>query len=256
MDEGRVGRVWATIRARAREEGTAPEVRHACLACVDAVGAAGAALSLLGEMALEPVFATDRRSEELIELQLTLGEGPSLEAAREGPAVVANLSQPDGRRRWPAFAPAASDRGILSMVTLPIAVGAARLGMLDLYRDRPGLPAATELADGLAYADAILALSLDNRGGLPPALGRVNDGGVVERRAEVHQAAGMISVQLGVTVVDALARLRAHAFVQERSLAHVAHDVVARRLRFHRDGPGRTSGGDSGAGSPDDVGRD
>lgn len=235
MDEDRVGRVWATIRARAGEEGVAPEVRHACLACVDAVGAAGAALALIGEKALEPVFATDRRSEGLIELQLTLGEGPSLEAARDGPLLVADLLQPDARRRWPVFAPAASDRGIVGMVTLPVAVGAARVGTLDLYRERPGRPTATELADGLAYADAILALALDDRGGLPPTLGRVSAGDVVERRAEVHQAAGMISVQLGVSVVDALARLRAYAFAEDRSLAEVAGDVVARRLRFHRD---------------------
>jgi len=59
--------------------------------------------------------------------------------------------------------------------------------------------------------------------------------GFDERRAEVHQAAGMISVQLGVAVEEALVRLRAHAYVQERRLVDVARDVVERRLRFSRD---------------------
>ncbi len=51
-------------------------------------------------------------------------------------------------------------------------------------------------------------------------------------RAEVHQATGMISVQLDVTQAVALIRLRAYAFSQHRPLADVAADVVARRVRF------------------------
>jgi hypothetical protein len=48
----------------------------------------------------------------------------------------------------------------------------------------------------------------------------------------VHQAAGMVAVQLGVSVGQALVRLRAYAFSNDRSLADVARDVVARELRF------------------------
>jgi hypothetical protein len=51
-------------------------------------------------------------------------------------------------------------------------------------------------------------------------------------RFVVHQAAGMVSVQLGVPVADALIRLRAHAFSTGRSVSDVAADVVARRFRF------------------------
>jgi hypothetical protein len=48
----------------------------------------------------------------------------------------------------------------------------------------------------------------------------------------VHQAAGMVSAQLGVSVREALTRLRAHAFGNERPLTEVAKDVVRRKLRF------------------------
>ena len=61
---------------------------------------------------------------------------------------------------------------------------------------------------------------------LDPALGH---------RAEIHQATGMVLVQLGVSAIDALARLRAYAFVHQRLLIDVAHDVVARRLVFAPD---------------------
>src|SRR5918994_398145 len=54
----------------------------------------------------------------------------------------------------------------------------------------------------------------------------------VAHRAEIHQATGMVSVQLDVTAAEALARMRAHAFVHDRLLIEVAHDVVARRLVF------------------------
>jgi ANTAR domain-containing protein len=54
-------------------------------------------------------------------------------------------------------------------------------------------------------------------------------------RAEVDQATGMLTVQLGVTAAEAYARLRAYAYAQDRRLADVAGDIVARRLRLHPD---------------------
>jgi AmiR/NasT family two-component response regulator len=48
----------------------------------------------------------------------------------------------------------------------------------------------------------------------------------------VHNAAGMVSVQAGISVTEALIRLRAFAFSQDRLLADVAQDVIDRRLRL------------------------
>jgi hypothetical protein len=48
----------------------------------------------------------------------------------------------------------------------------------------------------------------------------------------IHQATGMIAAQLDDTVANALARLRAAAFASGRSMYDLAHDVVARRVRF------------------------
>ena len=48
----------------------------------------------------------------------------------------------------------------------------------------------------------------------------------------VHQAAGMVAAQLDVSVGQALVRLRAYAFANDRSLTEVARDVVERTLRF------------------------
>jgi hypothetical protein len=238
VDESRASRAWEAINLHARAEGTAPRIRHACQACVQALEAAGAGVSMIrGSELREPVYATDPRSEELDELQFTLGQGPSVDAsAGNGPILVADLSQHDSRARWPMFAPAAVERGISGMFAFPIGLGAARVGVLAVFRQPTGQLSSEEALDALVYADAVLALVLDQRGGVQPDLPYSDDEGFIERRAEVHQAAGMMSVQLGVDVSDALARLRAFAFLSDRRLADVASDVVARRLRFHPDG--------------------
>jgi hypothetical protein len=51
----------------------------------------------------------------------------------------------------------------------------------------------------------------------------------------------MLTVQLGVSPGEAFARLWAYAYSQDRRLAEVAGDIVARRLRLHPD-PGPESG--------------
>jgi hypothetical protein len=51
-------------------------------------------------------------------------------------------------------------------------------------------------------------------------------------RLVVHQASGMVAVQLGVSVTEALIRLRSYAFTHDRLLTDIARDVVARLLRF------------------------
>ena len=49
---------------------------------------------------------------------------------------------------------------------------------------------------------------------------------------EVHQAAGMVSVQIGVRVDEAALRLVAEADALGVSVECIAADVVARRKRF------------------------
>lgn len=208
-------------------------MRHVLEACAAAVGAAGCGLSMTGASgAREPVLAVGDRCDELEELQFTLGQGPGLDAAGEGPVLVPDLADPEAVHRWPVFAPAAVRRGVQALFAFPVAAGAARIGVLDVYRARPGDLGAKSLGLALAYADAVLVLVLDERGEVAGGSARTGRDLLPERRAEVHQAAGMLSVQLGVGVSEALVRLRAYAYVHDLRLAEVAADVVARRLRF------------------------
>jgi hypothetical protein len=54
-------------------------------------------------------------------------------------------------------------------------------------------------------------------------------------RAQIHQASGMVSVQLLIPVAQALLRIRAFAFASGKSVGVVAADIVARRLRLADD---------------------
>jgi hypothetical protein len=139
------------------------------------------------------------------------------------------------------------------MVAVPIQAGAIRLGVLDCYREHAGLPGADALAEVLICADAVLVLSLDGDG-ISRSLTELLDTGFTAHRAQVHQAAGMMSVQLGVDITDAMVRLRAHAYTHDRPLAAIATDIVDRRLRFPPDQADDDPPG-SGASTPDGGGR-
>jgi hypothetical protein len=130
--------------------------------------------------------------------------------------------------------------GARAIFALPLQVGAIRVGVLSLYRARPGPLPVGELADVLVFADVALHLLLDSASGISdsPAYKPLL-AGLSDRRAVVYQATGMISVQLGVSLDEALARLRAHAFAASAVLGDVADDVVSRRLRFD---PGAEAG--------------
>jgi hypothetical protein len=88
----------------------------------------------------------------------------------------------------------------------------------------------------LLFADAALPQVLDHLSGSDTVEGaNVPSGGFEYRWAQVHQATGMISVQLNSDLTAAFMRLRAHAYLTGRRLSQVANDVVTRRLRFDPD---------------------
>ncbi len=124
-----------------------------------------------------------------------------------------------------------------AIFAFPLRVGAIRVGVLDLYRDTPGLLTAVDLTDALAFGDAATVVVLDlqdhNGHGGSAALS-----GPIDSQAEVHQATGMITIQLGISLAEALLRLRAHAYATDQTVSAVAADVVNRRLSFDDSEPG------------------
>jgi hypothetical protein len=205
-----------------------------CRACVDGLDVDGAAISLLtGSVARHTLAATDDIAELLEDLQFTLNEGACMEAASTGqPVLVPDVHVRSDFARWPVFAAAVIERSpVRALFALPLQWGAVNLGVLDLYRVTPGGLGDEQLRDAISAADtaALMMLGLRTE---PDHGGAGWLDQTVAHRAEVHQATGMVSVQLDVGAPAALARMRAHAFLHDRLLIDVARDVVARRLAF------------------------
>ena len=209
--------------------------KRICFACVSGLDIEGAAISLLTEStARVTLWATDTTAELLEDLQFTLNEGPSMQAAAMGsPVLVSDLSQRGEASRWPMFADAVCERtSVRALFALPLQWGAVKFGVLDLYRVRPGGLSEAQRRDVLAAADTAAVLIL----GLRTATG--GDGWLdpaVSHRAEIHQATGMVLAQLGVSATEALTRMRAYAFAEQLLLGEVARDVVSQQLRFSQD---------------------
>lgn len=227
-------RLWRLVVAHA--DGGPVVVEHVGAVAVSAAGVDAVAVAvMLSASPRETIYASDRVASELEELTLTLGEGPGVDALAEGPALVADLTAREYLTRWPVFAPAAAKAGIRAVFALPLQIGAIRLGVLDLYRAEPGGLDREQLADALVLADTMAALLLDEAGRDRPTPDVPGPEHAGAQHPVVHQATGMVLVQLGVTAAVALIRLRAYAYAHDRRLRDVAADVVARRLRFAPD---------------------
>ena len=235
MVSDRVVKVWAWISAAHRGDGPV-SMAAVCDAAAFRLGVDGASVTALsGQVASELLFASDQLSALLEELQFTTGEGPGADGFRlRSPVLIADLES--AAARWPGFVPEAVAAGARAMFALPLQAGAIRVGVLSLYRGVPGPLSAGDLADVLVFADIALQLLLDASSGIIGSPRYRPLDGLSDRGAVVYQATGMISVQLGVSLEEALARLRAHAFAGGAPLGDVAGDVVSRRLRFDPGG--------------------
>ena len=208
-----------------------------CDVCAEATGLTGAGIMLMsGDIPRGSVCTTDSVSALIEQLQYDLGEGPCLDAYHQDrPVLEPDLADP-AVARWPAFTGPVLAAGARALFGFPLQVGAVRLGALNLYCDAPGPLADDQHADALLMAGIVAqALMLLQAGAPPGALASELEANA-DFQYVVHQASGMVAAQLGVSVGQALIRLRAHAFGNDRALTDVARDVVARRLRF--DAPG------------------
>ncbi|MGV9990787.1 GAF and ANTAR domain-containing protein [Streptomyces sp. NPDC003374] len=237
----------ATLGVGARQ---APE--ELCRACVRLLPVGGASVSLSGGRGVSAMWcASNDVASRLAEAQYTLGDGPCQTALdRAAPVLAADLTRGADMRRWPVFASEALALGVRAVFSLPLGVGGAAIGTLDLYRDTAGALPERDLRIALWARDAITFALLNLYSAARDGEAERDDGMAswVEAAAadhtEVHEAVGMVMVQLRLDPEQALDRLRAHAFANGQSVSRTARDVLARTLRFG-----------SGPGHEDDEGR-
>jgi hypothetical protein len=207
--------------------------KRLCQVCAEATATSGAGIMLMAAEDAQGSLCTTNAMSDLIEqLQYALGEGPCVDAYRQDwPVLEPDLAHPE-TSRWPAFSPPAIAGGVRAIFGFPLQVGSVRLGALNLCSDRVGPLSDDQHANALVMADVAAQAVLVLQANAPAGKLAAELGGGADFHYVVHQAAGMVAAQLGVSVRDASVRLRAHAFGNDRSLTDVAKDVVDRKLRF------------------------
>ncbi len=233
MGEVEPGRIVRVAEAFAAQPPGPPPLRL-CAAAAKLLDTAGVGLSVaasddLADSGLQTVCATDG-GQAGEALQFDLGEGPSYTAHRTGwPVHTPDLEQ-DGM--WPAFAGAATGLGLRAVFAFPLRSGSVGLGALTLYQHVAGELTSEQYADALVVARFALNLLTALQAGRPPGELDALFTDSLANAVEIHQASGVVSVQLDISVAAALAMLRAHAFAEGSSLAEIATQVIDHRLKL------------------------
>jgi len=215
-----------------------------CRTCVSAVAVDGGSVALVSTHgARVGLGATDTMAGELEEIQMTLGEGPYLDAASSlSPVQVHNFADPAtaNAERWPFLAKEVAKLDVGALFGFPVTLGDVPLGTIGLYRREPGALSSDQLGAALTAVDEIAESLLDqdtwtevasrpSTGNDPPRL--------VAGTTHVHQAAGMLMIQLDLSIGEAMSLLRATAYAEGTALAELAREVVDRRRRLGKGDP-------------------
>ncbi len=221
----------------AMSPGTLGRLERLCSALARALPATGVGVSLVTDdnHGVGTLAASDRESRVLEELQFTLGEGPCIDAYTSRRPVLEPDLRARGSRRWPGYAAVAQQHGVRAVFAFPLQVGAARAGALDIYRRETGSLTPDALAQAFTFADVAMGLLVDGQAAAGDAQPSPDVEGALANRLEVYQAQGMVMVDLGVGIEEAMARLRARAYADDRPISEVAKDVVAGRLTLEWD---------------------
>jgi len=215
-----------------------------CEVAVDELRMSGAVVSLMTpvltgrDQSGTIAAASCDRARSIEELEFGLGEGPGTEAFITSRPVLT----PDLERaidRWPGYAPAAHAAGLRASFAFPMLVGAARFGVVHLHSSQVRTLSNDDTATSLALTELAMEMVLDAFSPVgeptPPGVPLL-DG--ADGRDEIYQAQGKVMVELGVSLQEALARMRAHAFTADQALAELATDILAGRARLLPDSHG------------------
>ncbi|MEV0245981.1 ANTAR domain-containing protein [Nocardia sp. NPDC050712] len=202
------------------------DISAACQACVQVLPVHGAAI-LIGErhLGLWPWSVTGVAAARIEGLQAVVAAGPAVYAFATGvPVPLPDLTTPCPR--WPEFAAAMSRESLTgAMVSVPLRLGLARLGTLDLFDPDPGMAAPPTIAAAVRIAELVTAQLVSAQSARSPGWLTPPPDSVL-----IHQAAGMVIAHLHVGAPEAYARLRSLAVGQGLSLSEVAERIIGRRL--------------------------
>lgn len=174
--------------------------------------------------------SSDDVAARIDELHFEIGEGPQWAAARTGEIVHTTDVANDTHHDWPVFGAALRQLPVGSLFCIPMRMGAVTLGVASLYSQTPRTLTDDQQETAIAIASAIAGPAAHQALNTAAAEPDGESHASVALRREVHQATGMLIVQLDTTATVAFARLQAYAFANGRTLEEVAHDIVSGAL--------------------------
>jgi len=196
---------------------------------VEIIGAEAASVMLADTRGGLRLVASSQERMRVLELfEIQSAQGPCLDAFGTGQAVQATAAE--SRRRWPVFAPRASEAGFQAMCAVPMRAHTDTIGALNLFRrtDEPFSDAELEIARAMAQVATIALIqerAIRERSLLAEQLQTA-----LRSRVVIEQAKGMLAEHLSTTVDEAFRLLNRYARDHNRRLTEVARDVVDRKL--------------------------
>lgn len=201
-------------------------------------GADGVSVSLNRRGRLSKVAASDETILEMDADQYATGQGPCVDASKEGRWFhVESLEQ---ESRWPAFVPKARKLGINAILSTPLVVEERPLGALNIYSNSPAAFAAAEqeLASMFATEASVILRDAGADVGDAALAGRIDE--ALASREVIALAQGAIMAREALSAEGAHASLRRLSQRSGRPLLDVAAELVASTQLIPPGGHGGT----------------
>jgi GAF domain-containing protein len=167
---------------------------------------------------------TDERTLRVDSEQYDAGDGPCLHASRTGQIVV--IDADDAVDRWPRFAAAAREEGILSFLAAPLFTTELSLGSFNLYgRTRSAFGAFD--AEVLELITTTVSRAIGDFARFKSAREVAESlQRALETRAPIEQAKGMLMAIRGINADEAFDLLREQSQTTNTRLHTVASELV------------------------------
>lgn len=161
--------------------------------------------------------ATSARVAELHQLQVSLDEGPCLDAIRKESTYICEDTRADAR--WPAWGPAAAALGISSALCIRLESKNRNLGALNLYAEPTGAfgPQDVAIANNFARHASIALSTAFTEQGMALA---------IDARTFIGQAQGILMGRYGIGAEQAFEYLRRRSQQEHIKLTDIAHEVI------------------------------
>lgn len=200
---------------------------------VKLLGMDAAGVLLADEDGKLETVASSHENTRLLELfQLQTDEGPCVDCFRTG-AAVSSTDLDDDVDRWPTFSRRARQEGLWSVHAVPMKLGDAVIGALNLFRSTPGAVDDAELAIAGSFAAATTIAVQHVRAHRSKDRLTEQLQHALNSRVLIEQAKGYLAERHHEGLDQAFDRLRGYARGHNLRLTVVARRVVADEIDLH-----------------------